>query len=104
MFSVAPKDASFTREEVAHMFLGSIAKKLYNKQYGEYRNIIDKTGPFGLKVNYFRRFYEYFEEKVNEYFPVKSSNEKIFLVQSHCASFGSMKSFMGVHNFFGDRQ
>jgi hypothetical protein len=33
---------------------------MFFKQYGENRTMINKTAPFGIRVDYFRLFYEYF--------------------------------------------
>ena len=43
MFAVAPTVASYTREQVAAMFLGSKLREFYYKQYGEYRTMINKN-------------------------------------------------------------
>ena len=39
---------AYTRERAAAMFLGSIVREFYYKQYGENRTIIIKTAPFGI--------------------------------------------------------
>ena len=40
--------------------------------------MINKTAPFGIQVDYFRLFYEYFEEKVSDFLFVKSGSVIIF--------------------------
>jgi hypothetical protein len=39
---------AYTRERAAAMFLGSIVREFYYKQYGENRTMIIKTAPFGI--------------------------------------------------------
>jgi hypothetical protein len=39
---------AYTREPAAAMFLGSIVREFYYKQYGENRTMIIKTAPVGI--------------------------------------------------------
>jgi hypothetical protein len=50
------------------MFLDSIVRSFYYKQYGENRTMINKTSPFGKEVDYFRLVYEYIGEKVSDFY------------------------------------
>ena len=49
--------------------------------------MIIKTAPFGIQVDYFRLFYEYFEEKVSDFLFVKSGSVIIFFLYNLVANF-----------------
>jgi hypothetical protein len=69
------------------MFLGSIVREIYYKQYGENRTMIIKTAPFGIEVGHFRLFYKYFEEKVSDFLFVKSGSVIILFWYNLVANF-----------------
>ena len=75
--------ASYTCERAAAMFLGSKAKEFYNKQNGKYGTVLNKTASFESRVDYFRRFYQYFEENGSEFSLSSLVTKK---VQFHCVN------------------
>ena len=75
MFAVVLTVASYTRERAAAMCSSLVVKlEFCCKQYGEHCTMINKTAPFGMTMDYFHRFYEYFEVKGKLVFPGKSGN------------------------------